>query len=237
MQKKISVVLCLLVLIIAGVSLVEWRVHTRLDLIKVPFANQNIAPRTKIEASMITWKEVPSSFIDSNTALLEEEIIGKYTEIEMSIPQGSFYYLHTLWESSDLPDFPELKLREQQVAFTLPVDVVKTSGNTLMEGQYIDVYASFFDRNQVPVVDKIVAQVRILAIRDAKGKGVADVGYSGSPKIMILAVHESIVNQLKIIDTLGSLDVYPSNSIQSDEQESQILWDSKVWEKLASYGQ
>ncbi len=109
-NQKNAALLGLVSLLIVNVLVFKVLFDKTIDLKKVPVAATTIEPRTKIEKEMITYKEIPSVFTDENCAFDEEDIIGKYTEIEGKIPAGSLFYTSMLFDEEELPDYPALKL-------------------------------------------------------------------------------------------------------------------------------
>ncbi len=91
---------------------------------------------------MIAYKEIPSIFTDESCAMNEEEILDKITEIEGKIPKGSLFYKQMLFDETELPDYPSLKLKAGQSSFSLGTDLLKSSGNSLTANQKVDLYVT-----------------------------------------------------------------------------------------------
>ena len=44
----------------------NYRINQRVTLTRIPYANQTIQPRTQITSAMISYKDVPSSFLSGD---------------------------------------------------------------------------------------------------------------------------------------------------------------------------
>ena len=97
---------------------------------------------------MIEILEVPKASISENVYTDKQDIINKYNDIEAKIPKGSFFFKELLFEEEQLPDYPSLKLKEGQSVFALSSDLIKSSGNTLMPNQKIDLYITTFRKEK-----------------------------------------------------------------------------------------
>ena len=65
---------------------------------KVPVAATTVQPRTQITAEMITYIDVPESYISENVITDESQIIDMYAHYNTLIPQGSMFYQETVTE-------------------------------------------------------------------------------------------------------------------------------------------
>ena len=140
-----------------------------IDLKKVPVAAVTIEPRTQINKEMIAYKEIPSIFTDDSCAMSEEEILDKITEIEGKIPKGSLFYKQMLFDETELPDYPSLKLKAGQSSFSLGTDLLKSSGNSLTANQKVDLYVTIEMKKEKPVTDLLISSIRILSVKDRRG--------------------------------------------------------------------
>ena len=225
-MKKNTVLIGLIALVIANVLLFKILLDKQLDLVEVPIAKVQIEPRTKIEEGMLETVKVSKALLNEDCILDIEEAIGKYTEIEGIIPKGSLLYQSMLFEEEELPNYPALKLKEGQNVFSLPIDLVKSSGNSLTNNQMIDVYVTLSPKKENPVSDALLWGVRIINVVDRKG---IDMKKSelNVPSVINLAVDEEYVALLKKASEMGSIDLYATAYPQEEEcllnEESVLL--------------
>lgn len=225
-MKKKSGLIGLIILILINVLLFKIVLDKKLDLVEVPIAKTQIEPRTKIESNMIEWVEVPRVLLNENCVLNKEDAINKYTEIEGIIPKGSLFYKSMLFDEEELPDFPTLKLKENQNVFSLPIDLIKSSGNSLTNNQKIDIYVTITPKKENPISDSLLTSVRIINIVDRKGNDMKE-SDTNIPSVINLAIDKEYVSLLKKASEMGSIDFYATTFPQEKEcmlnKESAIL--------------
>lgn len=214
------------VLIIINVLLFKIVLDRKLDLVKVPVAKVKINVRTKIEEDMIEMIEVPRAAINDDCITDKNEALNKYTEIEGIIPKGSMFYRSMLFEENVLPDFPSLKLKEGQNVFSLPTDLVKSSGNSLTNNQKVDLHVTLTPKKEEPITDCLLKNVRILNVLDRKGIDMKE-SDTKIPSVINLAVDETLVSLLRKANEVGTIDLYATVFTQEEEcllnEESVLL--------------
>lgn len=229
-RKNLAAVGVLSLLVVNGL-LFKVILDKTIDLKKVPVAAVTIEPRTRIEKEMIVYKEIPSIFTDETCAMDESEILDKITEIEGKIPKGSLFYKQMLFDETELPDYPALKLKDGQSSFSLGTDLLKSSGNSLTANQKVDLYVTIEQKKEKPVTDLLVSSIRILSVKDRKGNLMGTKNSSNVPYVINLAVSNEYVELLKIASKVGTIDLY---AVADDRQDEECVMneDSKVIELL-----
>ena len=225
-MKKNAGLIGLIVLLIINVLLFKILLDKQLDLVEVPVAKVRIEPRTQIESEMVEMVKVPKVLLNEDCVTNIKEAVGKYTEIEGIIPQGSLFYHSMLFDEDELPDYPSLKLKDGQNVFSLPIDLVKSSGNTLTNNQRIDIYVTLTPKKENPISDALLLSVRIINVVDRKGTDMKK-SELNIPSVINLAVDEQYVALLKKASEMGSIDLYATAFPQEEEcilkQESAVL--------------
>lgn len=229
-KKNLAAVGVVSLLIVNGL-LFKVILDKTIDLKKVPVAAVTIEPRTRIEKEMIVYKEIPSIFTDETCAMEESEILDKITEIEGKIPKGSLFYKQMLFDETELPDYPALKLKEGQSSFSLGTDLLKSSGNSLTSNQKVDLYVTIEQKKEKPVTDLLVSSIRILSVKDRKGNLMGTKNSSNVPYVINLAVSNEYVELLKIASKVGTIDLYAVADDRQDE-ECVLNEESKVMKLL-----
>lgn len=229
MNKKSLSMIGFICLIVCNVLLFKIFLDKKLNLVEVPIAKVKIQPRQKISEDMIILKKVPFVFMDENVVKDKKEILNKYTEIEGMIPQGSFFYQSMLFEEESLPDYPALKLKENQNVFSLSTDLIKSSGNTLTNNQKVDLHVTLEQKKDAPISDLLLSSVRVLNVKDRKGNDMKE-SSSKIPYVINLAIDKQYIQLLKIAHETGTIDLYATTFPQS--QECVLNEESKVLEHL-----
>ena len=228
-MKKYAGIIGILFLVLFNCLLFKIVLDKKLDLVEVPIAKQQIEPRTQIKSDMIEFIEVPRVLLNEDCVLDEKEAIHKYTEIEGIIPKGSLLYKSMLFDENELPDYPTLKLKEGQNVFSLPIDLIKSSGNSLTNNQLIDIYVTIPQRNANPISDLLLNHVRIINIVDRKGIDMKE-SETNIPSVINLAVNKEYVSLLIKASEMGTIDIYATT--QTSEEECVLNTESTVLSKL-----
>ena len=166
----LGVVICLVILYV-GYSI---RINQKTALVEVYYANQTIQPKTKITADMVSKTQVPAAFIKGNYYKNYDDIVGKYSNYNTMIANGSIFYTDLLIEEDSLPDAALQKIEDGDKLVSYRVDTESTYGNSLMPGNLVDVYVKTLNTDGKIVYGKLMEQVEVLAVKDVDGKNVFD---------------------------------------------------------------
>lgn len=225
-MNKFKGIIGLLLLILINILAFNICLNRKLDLVEVPVAKIQIEPRSKIEETMIKMIEVPRALLNEDCILDKKDALHKYTEIEGIIPEGSLFYKSMLFNEEELPDYPALKLKENQNVFTLPTDLIKSSGNSLTNNQMVDIYVTITPKKENPISERLLTSVRILNVIDRKGVDMKE-SESKIPSVINLAINEEYISLLKKASEMGTIDIYATAYPQTEEcllnMESAIL--------------
>ena len=164
----LGVVICFVILYV-GYSI---RINQKTASVEVYYANQTIQPKTLITADMVSKTQVPASFIKGDYYKNYEDIVGKYSNYNTMIANGSIFYTDLLIEESSLPDSALLKVEDGDKLVSYRVDTETTYGNSLMPGNLVDIYVKLLNNEGKVVYGKLMEQVEILAVKDDEGRNV-----------------------------------------------------------------
>lgn len=177
----------------------NYRIKSKINPIKVPYATVNISSGTKITSDMIGMIDVPPAMIKGNPYLKSSQIIGKYVNVDSRIPKGSLFYAGVVVTQDKLPDSIIYNYPEGYVLVNMDVNTSTTYGNKIYPGNYIDMYLKVvnkFDDTDSEVTDKImigklIENIQVLAVLDSAGNDVfSDLDNVKVPAQMIFAVPE-----------------------------------------------
>lgn len=208
----------------------NWRINQATSPVRIPYAVQTIAPRTKITKEMIGYVEIPQSAIKGNVLTNENtQILGMYTNVSSTIPSGSLFYDQMIVRKEELPDYfledDDLKAKGM-VAYNFSVDIKSTYGNSMYPGNYVDVYFKGVGEDGLLMVGKLVENVRILAVRDSAGRDVFETTTEDrTPSQIIFAVTNEIHLLLRKVEYIKNAEIIlvPTNaSLQLEEDEITI---------------
>lgn len=147
------------------------RINQKTALVTVYYANQTIQPKTLIKEEMVSKTQVPEAFIKGNYYKQYKDIVGKYSNYNTMIAQGSIFYSDLLVEEQNLPDAILYDVTEGERIINFPVDMVTTYGNSIMPSNMVDIYVKLIRNNKV-VYGKMYENIEVLAVKDSNGKNV-----------------------------------------------------------------
>lgn len=197
-KNTVTILGVLLIIVVLYVGY-NYRIKSKINPIKVPYAVQNINPRTRITADMIGTIDVPPAMLKGNPYTNKSDIIGKYVNVDSTIPQGSLFYARSLVKQDDLPDALITQYPDGYVLVNMDVTTASTYGNMIYPKNYIDIYLKVvnnIDETEKNITDKImigklIENVKVLAVIDANGNDVfSDLDNVGTPAQIIFAVPE-----------------------------------------------
>lgn len=182
-------VLCVVVLWI-GYS---FQINQKVALKEVPYASTTIQPRTEITVDMIAKMRVPESFLVGSYYHSPEEIVGKYSNYNTIIAEGSLFYTDLLVEKSALPSATYLNVNEGETLISYGVDMTSTYANSMMPNDYIKIYFKAKGDDGAVMFGKFLDNIKILAMKDASGRHVFENSSEArTPAYMLFSLPEDM---------------------------------------------
>lgn len=236
MKNKKVLISCSGIILLAAVNafLFQIMLDRSLDLVSVYISSMPILPRTEITEEMITTITVPSAYLNENTVLNKDEIIGKWTDLQGLIPMGSMFYKSMLYDMKELPDMPSLMLKDGQAVYSMTTDLVKCAGNSLVPGQKIDIYCMVEIQRNHPIVDLLISNVRILSLKDRNGEDLESEKSRNVPYVITLALEKTQIPILTTALSVGEINLYASSSSYQNAEESCLNETSAVLEYITN---
>ena len=162
-------VLACLVILYAGYTM---RINKKTALVDVYYANQTIQPKTKITEEMVSKTSVPEAFILGTYYKDYKQIVGKYSNYNTMIAEGSLFYTDLLVDEENLPDAIFYDVNEGERVVNFPVDTASTYGNAMIPGNLVDIYVKMIDTNEKVVYGELLEKIEILGVKDSSGNNV-----------------------------------------------------------------
>lgn len=184
----LGVILCIFILYVGY----NYRINKVVTLVRVPYANQNIQPKTLITTEMVSYMEVPQAFLVGSYYSDANSIVGKYSNYNTIIAQGSLFYQALLVDEKYLPDNSLQNVPEGYTVVNYPVNISTTYANSMMPGEYINIYYKSVNDDGKIMFGKFISNIEILAVKDSSGQHVFESSEeSRVPAYMLFAVPES----------------------------------------------
>ena len=162
-------VLACLVILYAGYTM---RINQKTTLVDVYYANQTIQPKTLITTEMVSKTQVPKDFIKGNYYKSANDIIGKYSNYNTMIAEGSIFYLDLLVNEEDLPDAIFYDVNEGERIVSFGVNTETTYGNSIMPSNKVDIYVKLINDDEEIIYGQFYEKIEILGVKDSEGKNV-----------------------------------------------------------------
>lgn len=168
-----------IILVLVALGLLYWgytsTIKKETNPVSVPVAKETINPKTRITSDLVTYKTVATSMVDSTVIRNINNIIGKYTNINVTVPQGSVFYDTWLVNEGDIPGrwIEELN-RDTELPYYMSVNLESTLGNAVLPDSYIDFYMKAYDENGTIMFGRFMKDIKVLVVHDAGGNDVFD---------------------------------------------------------------
>ncbi|MBQ8193249.1 MAG: SAF domain-containing protein [Bacilli bacterium] len=183
----LGVIICLVILYIGY----NYRINSQVELVQVPYAKETIQPRTYITEDMIGFMNVPKSFLVGNYYTNKSSIVGKYSNYNTVIAEGSIFYTDLVVSKDDLPDSAFQDVPEGYTVINYPVTISSTYANSMAPGSYINIYYKSLNDDGEVMFGKFISNVEVLDIKDSSGRHVFENSEeTRTPAYMLFAVPE-----------------------------------------------
>ncbi len=227
-NKNVVTILGVILIVVVLYAFYNWRVNEAINPIHVPYAKVTIGPRTEITPEMIEYVDIQQISIKGNVLTnvnnpdQPKKIVGRYTNVNCTIPAGSLFYDEALVLFEELPDSFLIDMPEGMVAYNFRVNTMSTYGNSIYPGNYVDVYFKGVEDDKI-ILGKLVSNVKALAVKDSSGQHVFEnMQENRSPSQIIFAVTEEMSELLRTAEYISSAEliIVPTNvSYKLDEDK------------------
>ena len=203
-------VVVILILLYIGYST---QINNAVEPVQVPVATQTIQPRTEITDDMVQMVDMPNVSLSDNVIRSRTQIVGKYSNVNSVIPEGSMFYTDTVISEDELPDAAFAKVKSGEVVYNFPVDMESTYGNSIFPGNMIDIYMKVGNGTDERIMlGKLIENVEVLAVKDSSGRAVFEnTSEDRTPAMLIFGLKSDLYTILKKASYMESLGVelYP----------------------------
>lgn len=187
-----------------------WRIDKAIEPISVPYAKVDIEPRSLITQDMIGVRSVAGKTVTKGNVIMDTSlIIDKYCNYNVQIPTDSLFFEGTLVTWEELPSSLYEDIPDGNTIVALPVTIETTYGNSIFEGNYIDLYYSGTDDQGKVLVGKFIESIKVLAVTDSQFNNIFEKTKDmQSPYYLVFSVPENMHLLLKKAMTLSG-EVFP----------------------------
>lgn len=204
-KNVVTVIGVLLVLVILFFGYTS-SIKKQTNPVTIPIAAKKINAQTQITSEDVRYIEVAASMLSGTVVRSSGEIIGKYTNLNVTIPEGSMFYKEWLVNAEDIPGnwIEQLDYETGELGYYMSVNVENTLGNSVLPNTYIDIYMRANDENGTPMFGKLLKNIKVLVVHDGSGKDIfKDSANVGSPSKIGFAVSQDLYIMLKKAEYLN----------------------------------
>lgn len=180
--------------------------------INIPVAKETIGPLTEITNSHITFKKVSGGITGESIIINQAYIVGKYTNVNVTIPKDGFFYTELLADKDDVKGvwIEQLDREKDEHPYYMSVNNDITLGNSILPYSYVDIYMRAEDENGTPMFGKLLENIHVLVVHDGSGNNVfkgntssasaAKIGFGVSRELYLLLWKAEYLNiNLRIV--------------------------------------
>jgi len=183
----LGVIICIFILYFGY----NYRINQAITLVRVPYANKDIQPKTLITTDDISYMEVPQAFLVGSYYIDANSIVGKYSNYNTVIAKGSLFYSSLLVDSKYLPDNSLQNVPEGYTVINYPVNMSSTYANSMMPGEHINIYYKSVNDEGEVMFGKFISNIEILSVKDSSGQHVFESSQEARvPAYMLFALPE-----------------------------------------------
>lgn len=213
-NKNTVTILC----VIAGVAVLligyNYRVNQAVQPVNVPYALKRMEPKSKVEADNVGTIKVSGAFVEQTENLITSKsyILNNewYVNYDTVIPEGGLFYKSQLVTKDEIPDTAFDDIDEGATIFSLSVNSHSTYGNSIMPGNFIDLYLKATDDNGKVIFGKFIESIKVLSVRDSSGNDVfSDSQVQRSSGELLFAVKDDLFMLLSEASFVGGIEIVP----------------------------
>ena len=220
-NKNVVTIILVIVVLVTLYLGYSGSIKKQTNPINMPVASKTINAQTQITSEYVVYKKIPNSMISENAIRNSGQILGKYTNINVTIPKGSLFYDEWLINGEELPGnwIEQLDQEKGEWPYYMSVNLVSTYGNNVLPNSYIDLYMKATDENGTIMYGKLMKNVKVLVVHDSTGQNVfGESGTKKTPAKIGFAVSQDMHMLLKNAEHLNiKLDIVPRGATVPEE--------------------
>ena len=191
----------------------QWRVQQEVELIPIPFATRTISGNTQITAEMVSTVRVNRAFLNNAHDVVQasNQVIGMFVRYDTTVVEGSPFFRSQIMPVEQLPNFMIRDIPDGFTLYSLPVTLHMTYGNSIMPGDYIDLFFSAVDDNRRVIFGRFIESIRVLSVKDSRGQHVFTSASNADPAFINFAVPDNFFILLRMTDliTTNNIQITP----------------------------
>jgi hypothetical protein len=191
----------------------------------VYFTTDIIYPFEEIDLRKVETRKIPVWLYHETMLNSKQQLSNKYVKANTTLYPNMIIEEVMLMSDQERDSFSKYRLDEHEVIFSLSSDRLKNLQGLLMIDQYVDVYVSLPVRNETPIVDWLMKNVKIIGLKNKQGEEITGID-DDLVHLVNLAVDKKYLTYLIKADKLGEIQLYVANDPLCDflfNEESQLI--------------
>ncbi len=207
----------------------NYRIKHAVETVSIPYAKKTIGSAREITPDAVGTMEVLKKTVSDNKNIIANigQVLNTATSYCVSerttVPTGSFFYTEQVKPCNLVNSNPIKTMAEGYKVVAIPTDILKTFGNTMVPGDYIDLYAKMTSDDGKLIFGELISKLPIMDVRDSKGDSIYfDSTNNNAPAALLFGVPEDLFYLLSDAIYLGTSKVelipVPGNAEYSEEK-------------------
>lgn len=192
---------------------------------EVYFITDIIYPFEEIAIDKVEKRKIPAWLYHETMINEKHQLHKQFARSNTTLYPNMIIDVVMLMNDQERASFSKYRLDENEVIFSLNSDRLKNLQGLLMLDQHVDLYVSLPMRNQAPIVDWLMKNVKIIGLRNKSGEDITG-NDSESVYLINLAVDKKYLTYLIKADKLGEIQLFVANDPLNEtlfNQESQLI--------------
>lgn len=207
-NKNTVTILAILAGIIVLWYFYNYRVDQAITTIPVPYAISGIDAGKKIESDNISYKQITKTTTkDSDIITNISQLDGKYICVGTSIPANGFFYASQICEKEEIPNSVLDTIPDGYTLYNLSVNNEMTYANSIMPGDYIDLYLSAIDDDRQVIYGKLIESIKVTKVTDSSGRDVFWDTSAGDSAFLLFEVPDEYADLLEIAERISGYSI------------------------------
>ncbi len=225
----------------------NYRINKAVDTIMVPYAKKTIASTKEITSDVVGTMEILRSTVNNNKTLISDinRVVStsqRYCVAEKtSVPEGGFFYTEQVKLCDDVASNVFDRMPDGYLPVAIPVDLQTTYGNSMIPGEYIDIWARMTSDTGLLIYSRLISKLPIMDVRDANGNSIYYGGNGGVPAMLLFGVPEAdglfdlLAKAVILPDNIVELVPMPRNANYSAEAGETKVTNEQLKEEILRY--
>lgn len=212
--------------------------------------SQEIPPRTMITEKMfddgiIKVSQHPASVVPPNVFRSPEEVIGKFTVTNYTVPPYSYLYKGKVLSAEEMKDGAEMMLKPGERMISINVNLKSSLAAQIKEGSFIDLWFSGKSKeDQRPVVGPLLEKVKVIGtftastqksrstvseVPNSNNSQPITIGDNLVPQTILLALAHEQAGYVQLAEALGEIKIMGVGYEEMHANTSQHVVDTEEW--------